>query len=152
MKPFVFRLEKVLGLRRSHRDRAREELAEAINVMQILEGQKNDLEETFAKQRMTRTAEAQSNQPRVDILLDGRKHELLTIAQQKQLDEKIQMVAEELENRRSKLVEADREVKVLERLRERDKENHHRDKLRFESKEMDEISQLVYRRQHEETT
>lgn len=143
MKPFHFNLEKVLQLRQRKRDQLREELAMAMHALRILEDQKEGLAGQFAQHRRERTAEAARSEVRVDHLLEGQRYELMLAAQQKQLAAQIEQVGEELERRRLTLVEADRDVQVMEKLKEKRFEEYERDRLRSESKEMDELASRI---------
>ena len=61
-----------------------------------------------------------------------------------------QQVAEEIERRRLTLVEADRQVRILEKLAEKKLEEHQALELQTEMKDLDEQAIQGFNRQHEE--
>ncbi len=61
-------------------------------------------------------------------------------AQRSQLDGQRETLATEIEHRRLALVEANREVRVLEKLREKQVTRHRRDENRRETKVLDEVA------------
>ena len=76
----------------------------------------------------------------IDRLVEARRYELVTTAQQRNIGQQRETVAAEIERRRQALVEADREVRVLEKLRERQAEQYRRDEEGREAKRLDEVA------------
>jgi flagellar export protein FliJ len=77
----------------------------------------------------------------VDRLLTAGRYELTLRAQQQQLLERQARLAEEIERRRGALTAANREVKILEKLRDRQAERHRREEDSRAQKQLDEIAQ-----------
>jgi flagellar export protein FliJ len=61
-------------------------------------------------------------------------------AQQRQLAEQAGRLAVEVERRRQNLMEADRGVRVLDKLDERRRAEHRRQQDRWENKQLDEVA------------
>ena len=76
----------------------------------------------------------------VDQLVEAQRYELSLRAQQRQLNQQRQAVAAEVERRREALVDANREVRVLEKLRERQARRYRREENRREIKQLDEVA------------
>ena len=73
----------------------------------------------------------------IDRLLDAGRYEFALKAQRQAADEQRQAVLLEVERRRQSLVEADREVKTLEKLREQQATRHRQEESRQEIKRLD---------------
>ena len=80
----------------------------------------------------------------VDELMEINRFELLLSAERQAAVQQQKLVAEEVERRRLALVAADREVRVLERLRETGQERHRQEVDRQERKEMDESAMHAF--------
>src|SRR4051812_31976263 len=121
---YRFRLATMLKLRDQTRDERRRDLAQAYEAERILRERLADMQrEIVATQERTRKA-ASLGTIDVETLLNTRRYELLMKSQVAQTEAQIAQVLEEIERRRRALLEADREVKVLEKLRERQLEQH----------------------------
>ncbi len=66
---------------------------------------------------------------------------MLLAAQQKHLAQQRQAVAQEIQRRRQLLIEADRDVRILEKLEQRQRQRHRDEENREEVKELDEVAQ-----------
>ena len=147
MAGFTFRLAPLLRLRESRRDECRAALAEAYRVDEVLakqfEGLSRELDalRTFCRMKVSPGAID------IDRLVEAQRYELVARAQQQQLAEQRKTVAAEIERRRQALVEADREVRVLEKLRERQVEQYRREVERREAKRLDEVATQQHFRQ-----
>jgi len=137
---FEFRLATLLKLRRAQRDRCRQSLAEAQRAQEVLRAQSGELDRQLVALRAEVEAATRPGPLHVDRLLESQRYELIVQAQQQQLAEKCQVLKTELERRRVVLVEADRQVKVLEKLEQRQSERHHAEGQRRLWRELDEIA------------
>jgi flagellar export protein FliJ len=77
----------------------------------------------------------------VDQLIEAQRYELNLRAQQRQLEQQRQAVAAEIERRRQALVAANRDVRVLEKLRDKQAVRHQQDENRRDIKLLDEVAQ-----------
>jgi len=134
MKRFAFSLEKVLNLRKHGEDEAKIELGRAISVLSDLE----DKILALAQER-ARAAADQFNPSNSAALiqqymlyiirLDSKKEELLKEAAMAEL---------KVEEAREAFIEASRERKVLDKLKEKLEKEHRKEALAQEGKALDE--------------
>jgi flagellar export protein FliJ len=141
MTRFHFRLKTLLKLRENDRDGRRLELTEALRAEDILNEQMAIVraEADWLKNQCRKAA----GPGRVDVdrLLTAGRYELTLRAQERQLLDQQARLAEEIERRREALAAANREVKVLEKLRDRQAERHRREEDSRAQKQLDEIAQ-----------
>jgi flagellar export protein FliJ len=76
----------------------------------------------------------------VDALMDAQRYELVMKGERDVVQGQLQTLASETERRRQALIAADREVRVLEKLRETQQERHRAVEARAEMKTLDEIA------------
>src|SRR5262245_50252921 len=116
---FHFRLQTLLRLRVADRDQRRADLAKAMRAEEMLRAELRKLgnEQVEAAQRGRDLKSPGS--ANVDALLQTHRYEMVLAAQSRQLETQLGQVQAEAERRRQLLVEADRQVRVLEKLRER---------------------------------
>jgi flagellar export protein FliJ len=136
------------------RDERRTELGRALRAAEVLRDQQEklarDVEENQESTRlMMQRQAASSTGVSVDGLLNAHRHTLLLKAQIAQLAQQQQQVAAEIGRRQSALVEADREVRVLEKLHEKRLAEYEHVALAIEQREFDEIAILKSFRQRE---
>ncbi len=141
MAKFKFRLATLLRLRESVRDSRRSELGEAYRVDDVLKAQLDQIEDDLQAVRNRRRDVCGQGGVNVDQLLESQRYELALQTQQQQINRQRQTVAEEIERRRQALVEANREVRVLEKLRDKQQQRHQQEESRREIKQLDEIAQ-----------
>lgn len=141
MKKFNFRLATLQRLRENLRDQRRGQLAQAYQADEILQEQETQLEQEQAALAATLREAAAPGEIEVDRLLADHRYALLINAQRRHLGQQRQAVAEEIQRRRRLLIEADRDVRVLERLEERLRQRHRDEENRQEIKELDEVAQ-----------
>jgi flagellar FliJ protein len=140
MAKYKFRLATLQKVREAQRDRERAALAEAFRAEQVLADRRKALTaEAEELQNLQRSAVAG---PVLDAnrLLEAQRYELVLNARSAELAQQQAMLAVETERRRQQLIEADREVRVLERLDERHHQDHRRREQRFEVKQLDEVA------------
>jgi flagellar FliJ protein len=141
MAKFKFRLATLLRLREAARDDRRAELAEAFRVDDVLSKQLKQLAEELGELRIRRRSVAGPGTVDVDQLVESQRYEVALRVQEHLLTEQRKTVAVEIERRRQTLVEADRQVRVLEKLRQRQTERHRQEENRQEAKLLDEVAQ-----------
>jgi flagellar FliJ protein len=143
MKKFQFRLENMLRITESARDRCREELAASRRV-------EEELQQRLARLRAERLGLQQecreaAGPGKVDVfwLKDAHHYALSLLEQEDQWLRKLEIAANEIDRRREALVEAERKVQVLEKLRERRKQLFTREQERQDAKQLDEVALLT---------
>jgi flagellar FliJ protein len=150
MAKFKFRLATLLRLREFARDERRTQLARAYQADEIVAQQERRLTQDLGELE-TRSREAARPGPLdVDQLLETRRYELILTAQKQHVRQQRRALAAEIEKRRRALVEADREVRVLEELREKQLLRHRGNENRLEIKQLDEVAQQRFRQEDDE--
>lgn len=140
MTEFRFRLASLMRLRESERDERREALAQAYRADQMLQQQQEAVQvELQENQRQVQQCAA-PGPILVERLLGRHRYELVLQAQLRQLARQRQTIAAEIERRRQALVEADRELKILEKLRDRHYQEFVFQQQKLEMRELDEIA------------
>jgi flagellar FliJ protein len=142
MARFKFRLATLLKLREAVRDERRAELAQAYRADDVLNKlleqtrtELNSLEDQCRKAAGPGTID-------IDRLIEVQRYEIILKLQQRHLNEQRGRLAAEIERRRVALLAANREVRVLEKLRERQLEQHNQAENRLDIKRLDEVARL----------
>ena len=144
MSTFKFRLSTVLRLRDATRDERRGELAQALRADDLLRERQESLQRESAELQSEHRARSAGGRLEVDWLLDAQRYQIALHAEQQAIVRDRQAVAKEIEKRRQALVEADREVRVLEKLREVQQARHRTEAERQEMKQIDEVAARTY--------
>jgi len=139
MSRFQFRLATLKKLREAVRDQRRSELGDAIRADAILEEQLLALDR--AMQSMVEECRAACGPGPVDVdrLTQAHLHSLLLEGQRRFLEHHRRQLAEEIERRREALAQADREVRILERLETKQAQRWRRRQLQQEIRHLDEV-------------
>ena len=146
MSVFRFRLATLLRMREAWRDERRGQLAEAQQAEQLILHRVAEIErELIELQRRTCDA-ARPGTVNVDRLAESARYEMILKVERESADQQRQTVAAEVAKRREALVAADREVRVLEKLRDAQHELHREDQTRYEAKQLDELAAIRHAR------
>jgi len=116
-------------------------LAQAYRAQDLLDEQKQQVEEHLADLRHRARLSVGAGEINVDRLIESRRFEAVLIAQRAHLDHQQELLGAEIERRRQALVEANRDVQVLEHLRTRQLERHQAEENVRDIKNLDEIAQ-----------
>lgn len=146
MAKFKFRLNTLLRLREISRDGRRQRLAQAYRADEILQQQQEQVKQQLAQ--LAEKCRRASGPGPVDIdrLLEAQRYEVVLRAHGQETGKQREAVTVEIDQRHQALVEADREVRVLEKLREKQLRRHREEENRREVKELDEVAgQLAVR-------
>jgi len=140
MSTYRFRLETLLKIRAADRQQKRLELAQAYQADGLLDQRAQQL--TLEQETMRRAARvaAEPGVVNVDALVSAHRYELQLETQFAVLRQRGEQLQEEIERRRAALIEADQQVQILEKLRERQKAAHQAGESKQELKELDEIA------------
>jgi flagellar export protein FliJ len=138
--PEKFRLVSVLQLRRNRQEERQSELAQAVQAAQILQNQKSEIDQQLhdIEQQLRSAASHHLN---VDHLMAIRRHQSNTRALRRQLEEQEHVVEQEIERRQNRLVEANREVRVIETLEQQHIDAQRERSLKREQDDLDEFAQ-----------
>jgi flagellar protein FliJ len=144
-RPFNFRLERVRALRERFEDQAREDLAASLSVRLKGEAMLRAASESYSRAQDTRRQTAALEMSGQDLLATQayiERTSRLREAAELELDRR----DAEVDARRSALLEAARERQVLERLKERRRQDHRRESERVEAGLLDEMAITTHRR------
>ncbi|HVX11042.1 MAG TPA: flagellar export protein FliJ [Pirellulales bacterium] len=142
MARFQFRLATLLRLRELARDERRMQLAEALTLIDQLRVRSRQIDDLL---RETHRLQAPPVGPLdADRLLNATRYELVLRAEQRALQLQEASLVSEVEKRRQALVAADRDVRSLELLREKQQERHAQEEEERGRKELDEIAVRRY--------
>ena len=146
---FHFRLQTLLRLRIADRDQRLSELAKALRAEEVLRGEEQQVaadEQLLSQQSQALKSPGTAD---VDRLLTTHRYALQLAARRKQLATQIEQVQAEVERRRLAVVEADRQVRVLDKLKERQTATHRHQAERHEAKLFDEMATIGFSRRRE---
>jgi flagellar protein FliJ len=149
MASFQFRLATLLRLREAWRDERRTFLAEAQRAEQLILERVAAIDEELAAGRRQYVGAARARSVNVDLLTDLARYEMILKAQRQSADQQRQAVVAEVQKRRAALVVADRDVRVLEKLRDTQQQRHGEEETLREFKRLDELA--VFRHEPKET-
>lgn len=140
MAKFQFRLSTLQRLRESHRDEMRSKLAEAYQAERLLGERADAIRAEEVKLREAQREFLQDANTDANRLLDVQRYAAALKGQLSTIQSQSKVLAEEIEKRRLALVNADQQVRVLEKLHERQLTEHHRQQQSVEAKTLDEIA------------
>ena len=142
MKAFSFNLQKVLDLRKFHEEEAKIELGRAVGALAELEGKVVTLGEERAK-----AANEQISPGNSPVTIQQYMYYILRLDQYKGfLLSEIETAKENVDKARELYLEASRERKVLDKLKEKRQAEHKKQMLVEETKALDDISAQIYAR------
>ena len=133
-------------MREARRNERRSALAEAFRAEQILAANRAELACQEAELRELQRSAAAGRYLDVNRLLEAQRYELLLKARGQELAKQHALLDAEIERRRQELVEADRDVRVLELLDKRHRREHERQAARIEIKQFDEAALIARHR------
>jgi flagellar FliJ protein len=138
MPRFQFRLATLLTLRQSVRHQRRAELTEALQQADALAARLNVIDgELHDLRRRSSSALGGIN---VDLLRDADRYHTLLETQRRQVESQQLALAAEIELRRKRLLEADRDVRALEKLEQNQKLHHDEQQERLVRRELDRVA------------
>ena len=140
MAKFSFRLQTLLKLRKATRDKRLSRLTEAYRASDVLQQRLGEVQDDLRKLKGQTLREAEPGTINVDQLLDAHRYELVLNAHKHGISQQQEAVDAETDQRRQALLAADRQVRVLETLREKQVDRHRHEENRKQQKEMDEIA------------
>jgi len=138
---FTFRLDPLIAIRDNKLKECQAELAKAHDARRILEEALQEVEKQLAAGVTTARDLMQEGQTvNVEYLLGLRRQEQFLRLDQDDLMQKIKIVDEEIERRQNAVVVANKELKIVEKLKEKRYEKYLEDENKQETKAMDEIA------------
>jgi flagellar FliJ protein len=146
---FQFRLATLLKLREQVRDERRRDLAQAFEAERILRERQSAIEIEIVNNRDLARRLAQATELRVDELANTRRYEAVLKMQVATVQQQLVQVLEEVERRRTALLEADRDVKALDKLHERQAQQYNLKQEKREDQQLDEAALRGFVRKRE---
>lgn len=140
MRHFRFKLESVRRLRESVRDQRRGELAQAEQALKLLEQERLTIQAEIKQTERDRARAMRPGPVNVDQVLAGQRYQWTLTSQLRELELKRQQVQEEAERRRNLLLEADRDVRVLDKLEAKQRQEHDQRLRKMDARAMDELA------------
>jgi flagellar protein FliJ len=140
MARFQFRLKTLLAMRQSLREQRQAELTASYAAQRKLDERRWALERELDEQQQRCRSGTAPGRLDVGGLMTAHRYELVLRAELTTLAQQEQAVAAEIELRRQAVVTADREVRVLEKLHQRQLEQFRQQQALVESKQMDEVA------------
>ena len=138
MPEFRFRLEKLLRLRQGVRDQCRLRLADAQRADEKLKNQLAGLGKQQERLQDQRRQAAGPGAVDLDRLVEADRYAAVLRGDEAELHRQRRTLAAEIQTRRDTLLQADRDARTLEKLRERQQQRHRQEEQRRESKQLDE--------------
>lgn len=152
MARFQFRLESLLKLREAERQERRLEVAEAFHAESILRQQAVQLRQDIQDVEKRSRVISSPGRVQVDRVLEAHRYKLLLKSQVMTLGQKQAQLQVEIEKRQTALAIADRDVRVLEKLRDRKRAEHDAAELKRELKQLDEVAVQRWGRDQEQSS
>jgi flagellar export protein FliJ len=137
MSTFRFRLTTLLRIRDAVRDERRGQLAAAQRAEEIIAARIGEIDEELAALSQQSQQACGPGSINIDRLLDAGRYQTVLSTEKQAAIKQREEVAAEVDRRRQALVEADREVKTLEKLREKQSSQHRLVEHRREVKQLD---------------
>ena len=145
-KKYTFRLQTVLRLRKTAEDECRRRVAGRLREIARVESEVRHLHEQFAWE-VDRSRDDQRN-PAMNVMTIRRRRGYMGHLQRRkgECEAQVRVLREKLEEDQKALAHASKEVKVLEKLRDRQWDRHRELERRAERAEEDEIGQQMFLR------
>ncbi len=146
MAKFRFRLETLLRLKVAARDQCRAQLAEVLQAEQQLQEQQAQIREEIEAQHEYLRKTTASGGLNVDLLAAAQREVMYLKGLGQQKQQLMQQLVPHIQQRRQALIDADHEVRTLEKLKQHKWEQHNKSEAAREAKQMDEIAMNVFLR------
>ena len=140
MQRFRFRLATLMKLRKEVRNARRTELNRADEAAATLAAQRAAVAARI--EGLARHVRGAVGPGTIDLepMIQAQRYQAVLQAERQALDDQMVVVAEEIERRRAAVVVADRDVRILEKLHDRQEARHRQQELKEEIKQLDEVA------------
>lgn len=140
MSKFRFRLETYLRLKIAARDQCRAELAEVMRAEEQLKEHQAGIESDIQDQHAYIRGLTQAGALNVDLITASQREVMFLKALQIEKQQLMLKLRPHIQQRQQALIDADHEVRTLEKLKEQKQEQHLKWEAAMEAKQMDEIA------------
>ncbi|MDR2117438.1 MAG: flagellar FliJ family protein [Planctomycetaceae bacterium] len=137
---FRFQLEPLITIRDNTLKEKQGELAKAYEARRIVEEKQQELKQELAENIVAGRQRLQTETIDIEFLLGLRRHEAYLNAQINDVQERLQQIDAEIELRRNAVLEANKELKMIEKLKEKRYEKYRAEENRKETIRIDEIT------------
>ncbi|MCL2117741.1 MAG: hypothetical protein FWH27_04845 [Planctomycetaceae bacterium] len=137
---FNFRLKPLQKIRENVRRERQTELARALEAEAVVRGKIESIAHDIAGTKEEGRKLASEGRINVDFLVGLRRHEAYLLAQKQEAEQKLEQVLTEVERRRLAVAEADKEVKIMEKLHEKLRDKYDAEQSAKEIVAFDEIA------------
>ena len=138
---FKFRLEPLITIRDNTLKECQAELAKAYNERRLCEESIQNVDHQLAEGAEAARRFTQEGQTvNVEYLLGIRRQEMFLLADRNTLTEKLQGIDRDIEIRRNAVVEANKALKTIEKMKEKLHEQYLAEERKQDTKLMDEIA------------
>jgi flagellar FliJ protein len=143
MKRFKFGLAKVLELRQYREQEAKNELGKAIGILTAIENEITVNEEKHVDATRQRFESINTSGEGNNILMQWDNYILRLEREAEFLAEQAEQAEQVVEEKRNLYLEASRELKVIEKLKEKRQKEYRKEMFAAETKELDDIFRAV---------
>lgn len=148
MATFHFRLATLLRLREADRDERRAQLSDAQQAEAIVAARVGEIDREIGLIRQLGQLATAPGKVDVDQLLDMQRYDTQLKLERIAAEDQRGKIEQEVERRLERAIAADREVRILEKLRETQMAKHRSEEEKVEQKRFDELAgQLAYYRE-----
>ncbi len=144
MKKFEFRLQTLLSIREAAEKKIQNELAELLNVQNAMRAKQQDYNSKIKNEREYLNKKMKDGNYSYNDVLTFEKFYEGAIRAINILEQEIQGMEESVNEVRNRLIEASRERKVVEKLKEKKWKEYLYELNREENKENDDANQKIY--------
>ena len=146
MARFRYRLETLLRLKIAARDQCRAQLAEVLQAEQQLKDQQAEIEQEIENTHGYVRQSSERGTLNLDLIAAAQREVLYLKGASLEKQQLMQRLLPHIQQRRQALIDADHEVRTLEKLKEQKYEQHLQREAAVEAKQMDEIAITGFRR------
>ena len=146
MKKFRFKLQKILDLRIREERNIQQELAIAVGKQNVLRVKQQRYHDDIMKQKDIFHSRMEKKEVQVHDLMNYQRFNEFADRVIKKSEEEIKEMQPEIDEIRSRLIEAIKKRKALEKLKERKKIKWEENVKKITEKELEDINQKIYLR------
>ena len=143
MKRFLYRFQRILEVKEGVKNSCRAELAE---VLSVINREKTQLEffNRVKQKHMSSDRGVKSLQFNVELLRTGANYSLMLQRKIEEQKQQIGQIEAVLEDKRKNLLEAEKERRIYEKLKDRDQKLYLREQKREERKQLDQVGERIH--------
>jgi flagellar export protein FliJ len=140
MPNFKFQLQSLLSVRKQEHASRQVMLAQTLAAQRLIEARRDATEDELRRQQRRTRARAAPGRLDVASLATEQQYEASLRAELAALAQEADACQREVDARREAVLEANRDLRALEKLRERQHERHLSDEARAQAIELDEVA------------